>query len=82
MSECLSHRVHLLLHTLPDGLDTETGEDLADVVTDCSHRVDISLSQYLQSCHEQTILRLHIKCCDKPSSERFHQFQATILRDA
>ena len=39
--------VHLLLHRLPDRLDAETGEDLADVVTACSDGVNIPLRQNL-----------------------------------
>ena len=47
--------VHLLLHTLPDSLYPEAGEDLADVVADGPHGVNVPLGQDL---HQSRPVRL------------------------
>ena len=48
-----AHQGHLFLHALPDGLNAEAGEDLANIVRRRPHRVHISLSQYLK--HTQIV---------------------------
>ena len=44
----VEHSGHLLLHGLPDGLDAEAGEDLANVVGTGPHRVHVTFSQHLK----------------------------------
>jgi len=46
----IQNRGNLFLYTLPDSLDTETGEDFADVVGASSHRVYVPLREYLHKC--------------------------------
>lgn len=43
----LQHRVHFLLYRFTNSFDTQYTEDLANVVTECSHGIDVALTQNL-----------------------------------
>lgn len=41
----LQHRIHLLLDGLSNRLNSQHAEDFANVVTECSHRIDVALTE-------------------------------------
>jgi hypothetical protein len=44
-----THQGHFLLHTLPDGLYPEAGENFTDIIRCCSDGIHISFRQHLQA---------------------------------
>ena len=40
----MTYRIHLLFNALSDSLDTKTGENFTNVITNCSHGINVSFS--------------------------------------
>lgn len=66
----VEHRTDLFLHGLPDGFDSQDGEDLADVVRECSGGVDFSFGE---DSHEGGSVRL-----EQPLG---HGLELAVVRD-
>mgnify|MGYP007092089247 CR=1 FL=1 len=64
----LQHSVHFFLYRLSDGFNTQHTEDFANIVTECTHRVNITLTQHL---HHRCSVRFKQPLTDSFELTRF-----------
>ena len=72
----VEHHAHLLLHRLPDGLDAEHAEDLADIVRARPHGVDVSLGK---NPHQGRAVRFQEPFCDRLELARLRDHRALLV---